>query len=262
MAAEIRHQTEEERRDALLALPELYVLVSDTSGKNFLNGDSVLLFSKKDYADEARDYLAQQLLMTSVRTVPAKEIPMFLQRAFWLSGAKGAIVDWGQEYFGAAADFFCDDLIAETAPDLVRSPDFVRALAKFLQELRRPASDAGRGQRLRALEDEMIRAFAGARFIIPYKKGAHPEENVKVEDLGNGTVLSFAQLSGEGGPATPLFTDTLLFTEHYDFPEWECHAMAAKELVYLPQYPGVIDPGEFDFAMNRNFVKSILNLIP
>ena len=262
MAAEIRHQTEEERRDALLALPELYVLVSDTSGKNFLNGDSVLLFSKKDYADEARDYLAQQLLMTSVRTVPAKEIPMFLQRAFWLSGAKGAIVDWGQEYFGAAADFFCDDLIAETAPDLVRSPDFVRALAKFLQELRRPVNDAGRGQRLRALEDEMIRAFAGARFIIPYKKGAHPGENVKVEDLGNGTSLSFAQLSGEGGPATPLFTDTLLFTEHYAFPEWECHAMAAKELVYLPQYPGVIDPGEFDFAMNRNFVKSILNLIP
>ena len=30
-------QTEKERRDALLALPEIYVLVSDTSGKTVIN---------------------------------------------------------------------------------------------------------------------------------------------------------------------------------------------------------------------------------
>ena len=243
--------------EKLADIEVLYVLESDVTGIPYLLGDDCLVFSKEEYAKEAQDYLMQQYYETSVREVENDDVAQYLIDAFYLNGALGMIIDYGQNWFREEAGFFLRDMYEEQ-PEAVRNPGFVRALSKLRVEMASFLNYAGKKEKLRALEDDMIREFASSRFLIPIKRGEFPGPDVKVDKITDTLTLSFGLVRGENGHAAPLFTDAVRFKERFDPDEWDCEIMEAKDITFVPVFPAVINPGTLDFAMSRDFVKQIL----
>ena len=141
----------------------------------FIDGSNMVwVYTDKTYADECVDYFMQQYRTTFIVTnIPKEDAVKFFGRTAYMKGAKSFRVDMGAY---AQIDICSEEIVSppdfSNVPPInrpVMNPDFFRAVAKFLEERWYRANYEGKKEKLRQFEDDMIKAFHDAKFLVPVK---------------------------------------------------------------------------------------------
>ena len=237
----------------VMALPEIYTLIDDSTMLPVLDKrGGFYIFSQRAFADEALDYHMQQMRIWEVKTIGQKDIYAFLGNEFYDNGAQYAIINDGQDWSLNRPEEFIDRPRYEDGKAPVSNPDYIRALTMLQQELHWRAGYEGKNETLREYENEMIRTFAGARFLVPFKGDGGFEA---------GGSMSFASLTGaDGRAALPIFSDWDQFAMYFDLDEWKGWVVKATELPDLPAETVVLNVATTAFAMNKNFLGQMLSI--
>lgn len=241
------------RPSMLMALQEIYTLTDDSTSLPFLDEQGYCyLFSKKEYAEEALDYYTQQRRIWHLKTIPHKDIYPFLGCEFYSNGANGAVIDNGQNYSMHKPEEFVarpDRSDMPPAQRPVENPDFIRAMTMLQQERHWRVDYPEKKKVFTAYEDEMIRTFVKARFLVPFKTDA------------NHSHLSFASLeNGDGKTAMPIFSDWDQFILTYDLREWNGWTMTAEDLLAAPDDSMVLNVGTLAFVMTKHFIQQMFSI--
>lgn len=252
LGAEVGHK--------FMALPEVYTLIDNATMLPALDKrGGIFLFSKREYADAALDYHMQQMHIWQVKAICSEDIYAFLGNEFYCNGAQYAVINDGRDWsLNQPGDFVAKpQYAAGDAP--VSNPDYIRALTMLQQELHWRAGYEGKEKTLHGYEDEMIRTFGLARFLVPFKSDA--EVSGGVINFKPGEQIRFASVSGaDGRKALPVFSDWDQFAMAYDTEEWQGWVVEAQELPDLPAETVVLNISTLAFAMNKQFLGQMLSI--
>lgn len=246
----------------VMALPKLYTINDRSTNLPFLDEYGLMyLFSEREYAENALDYYTQQLRIWELKEIEQKYIYPFLGHEFYDCGAKGAIIDNGQNYSRHSAEEFIKKPDYSTMPEAERpvtNPDFIRAISMLQQERTWRANYEGKNKTLTKLEDDMICTFVKSRFLIPFKSiQPTPDSN----GFSQGAGIQFAKLENDNGDkVTPIFSDWDQFALQYDLEEWNGWVIKAEELKDGFFASVVINVGTLAFVMNKNFLAQLFNI--
>jgi hypothetical protein len=251
----LQHETDLCRE--IMSLPEIYTLIDNSTLLPALDKNGgMYLFTKKEYADEALDYRMQQMHIWQVKAIENKHIYPFLGNEFYDNGARYAIINDGQEWCIKQPEDFVAKPQYDAADAPVSNPDYIRALTMLQQELHWQAKYDGKERILRGYEDEMIRTFGKARFLVPFKTDAQTDGNFEP-----GNQITFASVSNsEGRSALPIFSDWDQFAMAYDLEEWNGWAVTSEELPDLPADTKVLNIATIAFAMSNSFLGQMLSI--
>lgn len=235
----------------VMALPEIYTLIDNSTMLPALDSrGGFYLFTNKAFADEALDYRMQQMHVWEVKTIEQKDIYPFLGNEFYDNGAQYAIINDGQDWSMNRPEEFIERPRHDGGEAPVSNPDYIRALTLLQQELHWRANYEGKKAALRDYENEMIRTFAGARFLVPFKADGGFEA---------GGSMSFASVSGaDGRKAMPIFSDWDQFAMAFDLDEWKGWVVKATELPDYPAETVVLNLATIAFAMDKRFLGQML----
>lgn len=237
----------------VLSLPEIYTLIDSSTMLPALDKKGgFYIFTERAFADEALDYHMQQMRVWEVKTIEQKDIRPFLGNEFYNNGARYAVINDGQDWSLNRPEEFIDKPRYGDGEAPVSNPDYVRALTMLQQELHWRARYEGKEKTLRDYENEMIRTFAGARFLVPFKGDG---------GLEAGGRMTFASVTGAGGrKALPIFSDWDQFAMSYDLDEWHGWVVEAEELPDLPAETVVLNLATTAFAMDKEFLGQMLSI--
>lgn len=244
----------------LMALPAIYTLIDNSTMLPALDKNGgIFLFSRREFADEALDYHTQQMRVWQVREIGHKDIYTFLVNEFYDNGARYAVINDGQDWSLNRPEEFIGKPQYGPGDAPVSNPDYVRALSMLQQERSWRAAYDGKQKVLRACEDEMIRTFGSARFLVPFKSDARSDGKTMSFEPGN--QITFASLTNaEGRTALPIFSDWDQFMMVYDPHEWQGWVVGAGELPDLPAETVVVNPATIAFAMGKSFLGNMLSI--
>ena len=224
--------------------------------------DDVWVFTEKKYADECQDYFMQQYRTSFVVTeIPKEEAEKFFSTTAYMKGAKAFRIDMGA---------FCgmkipkENIAVPPESDKnnpsgkpLTNPDFFRALAKFQEERFYRVNYKGKAEKMRSFEDNMIKAFDNARFLIPV---SGLRGNVLSED---GVTLTIPSLKhGEGKDSfvsTPVFTDWDEFGKVFS-REWDGWIWTPEKLLDAPDDTVCINGGSLSFLMSKQMIRQVLDI--
>ena len=254
--------------DKIKAASAIWTVTDGITRLPFIDdNDCVWLFSEKAYADECVDYFMQQYRTTfKVTEIKNPDVLPFLGTASHLQGAAAFTIDNGQAYIVIKAG----DIVV--APDFsnvpainrpVMNPAYCRALAKFQQERLWRASYPEKGEKLRRLENEMIKTFCEAKFLVPVKgmenvvKDDPNAEGAGVMQKGAKITIPMLTAAGEGEnkkTATPAFTDWEEFNKIYSQKEWGGWIWTVRDLLAAPDDNVVINAGSLSFSLSKKMI--------
>lgn len=235
----------------------------------------VWVFSEKELADECVDYYMQQYRTTfEVTEIKKDDIIKFFGQTAYMKGAECFRVDMG----GYAGIKLKSEWIIEK-PDFsntpyinrpVMNPDYFRAVAKFKEEYHYRANYEGKKEKLHQFENDMIKAFHDARFLVPVKGMEQIKKNLEGKDengegvLTKGTKIFIPSLSkGERenvSLATPIFTDWEEFNKAYSQDEWGGWIWTAKDLLSAPDDVVCLNVGSLCFEMSKKMIQQMLDI--
>ena len=245
----------------VMALPSIYTLIDTNTLLPALDQrGGFYLFTERAFADEALDYHLQQMRLWEVKEISQKDIYPFLGNEFYCNGARYAVINDGQDWSMNRPEEFIEKPRNDDAANApVCNPDYIRALTMLQQELRWRARYDGKEKTLRRYEDEMIRTFAGARFLVPFKSDT-PSGGI-VTSFEPGSHIMFASVSnGDGRSAMPIFSDWDQFAMAYDLDEWNGWVVKAEELPGLPAETVVLNISTIAFAMSKPSLGQMLSI--
>ncbi|MBO7353311.1 MAG: hypothetical protein J6U61_03535, partial [Lachnospiraceae bacterium] len=214
--------TQEAMIEDLKNAVSVWTIIDRITNSPFIDdGNRVWIFTEKEYAERCLDYFMQQY-RTSFET---KEIDKEQRIRFFgitthMAGAEEYSVDPGNEgnMIVKGSDIVPPVDMSDT-PMInrpVMNPRLFRAVAKLQQERLYRANYEGKKDKLRAFEDDMIKNFAEAMFLVPVKGMEALKKNFESTNgsgegvLTAGTQISIPALSGGddgSSKATPVFTD-------------------------------------------------------
>ncbi len=253
----------------ILILKELFTIIDENTNLPFLDEEGrVFLFSNESFALECLDYYRQQLRMWQLLTIKHDDIKSFLEIEFCYNGARGAVIDNGQNYYIAEAAAFIPLPNLQAVPlseQPVMNPDYLRALTMLQQERLWKCDYPGKRELFDKYEDEMIHTFAKARFLVPVKiSGQDSLPAPKMSGtftLNPGQTISFPALkAADGREATPIFTDWYHMGQYYDKEEWGGWVLYPEDLLTLPTEMAVLNVASIAFGLPKNFVSNVLEL--
>ena len=244
----------------LMALPAIYTLIDNSTMLPALDKrGGIFLFSRREFADAALDYHMQQMHVWQVREIVHKDIYPFLGNEFYDNGALYAVINDGQDWSLNKPNEFIEKPQYAPGEASVSNPDYIRALTLLQQELHWRANYEGKEKTLHGYEDEMIRTFGEARFLVPFKTDARSDG--KTLDFEPGNQITYAALTNaERRTALPIFSDWDQFMMVYDPHEWQGCAVGAGELPDFPAETVVLNPATVAFAMSKSFLGKILSI--
>lgn len=218
------------------------------------DSNSVWLFSEKEIADECVDHFRQQYRTTfEVTEIPGEEIEEFLGITAYARGAGSFVIDNGRHYLTVMADEIAerpDFSTFTSAKNPVVNPALFRAIAKFQQERLWRVNYKGKAEKLRALEDDMIKAFCEARLIIPVKitaKQGSTKATICIPSLSN----------GDGHKATPAFTDWKEMSSVYPSSKWSGWVWTINDLLAAPDDTIVVNCKTLGFVVTKEMLRKM-----
>lgn len=258
----------------LLSADALWYVTDNITGHPFIDDENkVWIFTEQEYADACVDYFMQQYRTTfQVSEVVKEDIVNFFGANAYLRGAQTFHVDMGA-YAGIALK--PEDLVP--APDFtdvpeiqrpVMNPDFARSVAKFQQERLYRFNYQGNAEKLKIFEDDMIKSFYHAKFLVPMKileggQTSTPDENGECI-LQAETKFCIPNLtSADKNPsknATPVFTDWEEFNKSFSQDEWSGWIWRAEDLLSAPEDPIVLNVGSLAFPMSKKMIQQMLDI--
>lgn len=250
MSQEAWSQRELELSAKLKALPTLYTLIDDATQLPFLDDDGAFfLFTSEELAREALDYYLQQLRIWHVESIEQKDLIPFLGCEFYNNGATEAIID-GHQYSRLMPEILVTKPDYSAIPEKQRpvtNPDFIRALTMLKQEQFWKVDYENKKQVFMTFEDEMIRTFVKAHFLVPFQS--------------NGNRISFASVnSDDGRTAMPVFSDWDQFALVYELDQWNGWNMSAEDLLHGPADTVVLNLNTLSFAMSKPFMEKMFEI--
>lgn len=224
----------------------LYTVVDDATGYSFITeiNDSIWIFSEKEYADACVEHYKEEYRNFHTLEIKKESLITFLGRAFYTNGVGGIFVDNGQTGYYIEA---CDLVLP---PDWngfpenripVVNPDFMRAHLKLSQELGWKIDYRERRKVLEKLENDLVRASANVRFLVP-TKGAPESKNPADIILGENSDTILPMLIGKDGvKGLPVFTDWDQFHLLYSDKEYHAWVMDFDSLTGILNNEGGFD---------------------
>ena len=213
----------------------VWTIIDRITNSPFIDdGNRVWIFTEKEYAERCLDYFMQQYRTSfEIKEIDKEQRIRFFGITTHMAGAEEYSVDPGTEgnMIVKGSDIVPPVDMSDT-PMInrpVMNPRLFRAVAKLQQERMYRANYEGKKEKLRAFEDEMIRSFAEAMFLVPVKGMETLKKNFESTDgsgegvLTAGTQISIPALSGGddgSSKATPVFTDWIEFNKAYSQEEW------------------------------------------
>lgn len=227
--------------DKFKAAKALYVAYDKATQYPYIDGeDRVWLFSREEFADSARDYFMQQLVMLEMKKIGQEEILPALG-LFHVWGLPRILLDNGQYHVELKRDELLPPPDWSGTPEIsipVTNPGLQRALMKFFQNLHAPSgSQEAKEQLLNGLEAQMLDEVLQARYLIPMQLQEANPSTADAEGrktLNEGTVLQFGVLSAEDESSwLPAFTDWFEFEKVYDKTIWSSNIATYEDLITI-----------------------------
>ena len=250
----------------LLAADRIWVIYDQVTDMPYFDEEAMIYaFSEEEYAVGALDYFAQRYRNWRVEVISRENIYNFLGRTFYMDGALGVLLDNGQNYIRFAADSLVEAPdwtgVAEISIPL-HNPDYMRALILFQQERGWRADYESKGEKLAAMETEMIRTFAQARFLIPVKgmdQAVKTGENQAT--IQKDTEIQIPTLTADNGRrGLPVFTDWTQFEKVYSKNEWGGWIWEANSLSHVDAEDVIINLNTVSFVASREMVAQMLDI--
>ncbi|MBO4911610.1 MAG: SseB family protein [Butyrivibrio sp.] len=232
------------------------------------DGNRAWVFTEREYADECVGHFMKQFRTTfEVTEIPHSDLFRFFGISAYMRGVETFQVDI---LAYSAISIKSEEIIP--APDFsktpainrpVMNPDFFRAVAKFQEERLYSADYKGKKEMLKSLEEDMVKAFRGATFLVPVK--GMDQISKKIDAKGSvkkGTKISIPCLSKGTGKdetnATPVFTDWDEFNKVYSQEEWGGWIWKASDLSGAPEDMIVVNAGSLGFEMSKGMIRKML----
>ena len=212
--------------------------------------------------------------MANLTNISKEDALKFFGRTAYMKGAKSFRIDMGAY---AQIDICSEEIVSppdfSNVPPInrpVMNPDFFRAVAKLQEERWYRATYEGKKEKLREFEDDMIKAFHDAKFLVPVKGMEALKNNTESTGdkgegvLKKGTTISIPTLTkGEGDAmlkATPAFTDWDEFNKIYSQEEWGGWIWRSEDLLGAPDDIICLNAGSVGFEMSKKMIRQMLDI--
>lgn len=226
-------------KDKIKNAEELYIAYDKNTNYPYIDEeDRIWIFSKKEYANKARDYFVQQFLMINMKKIDGGEI---IQRfaKFHIFGIRKILIDNGEYNIEINRDDILPPPDWSTTPKInipVTNPNLQYSMIKFFQQLHSKRNYKGKEQFLKGLEDEMLDEVIGSKYLIPMKLKEEGEEDSPNEEgiviLKKDTIMEFSNLEGDDDTVwQPAFTDWEEFEKVYDKDVWSGNIVTYDDLL-------------------------------
>lgn len=230
-------------RDRIEDAAELYIAYDNNTNYPYIDvDDRIWMFSKEEYATNAKDYFMQQLIILDMKKISHEEIMKTFAHLHRL-GIKKIVMDNGEYNI----EINRDDILPP--PDWsdtkkisipVENPELQHAMIQFFQMAHSKNNSQGREQTLHQLEDKMLDEVINAKYLIPMQL---KEEEPSIPDehgnstLKKGTTMQFANLvsNDDDTQALPAFTDWTEFEKVYDKNIWSGNIATYDDLLAVSQ---------------------------
>ena len=232
------------------------------------DGNRVWVFTEREYADECVGYFMKQFRTTfEVTEIPHSDLFRFFGISAYMRGVEVFQVDIlaysaisiKSEAIIPAPDFSKTPAINRP----VMNPDFFRSVAKFQEERLYSADYDGKKEMLKKLEEDIVKAFRSASFLVPVKGMDQIAKRIDAKgSVKKGTKISIPCLSKGSGKnetnATPVFTDWDEFNKVYSQEEWGGWIWKASDLMGAPEDMIVVNSGSLGFEMSKGMIRKML----
>lgn len=217
---------------------ELFIAYDQNTNYPYIDEDDrIWVFSKEEFALNAKDYFLQQLVMLEMKKISKEEVMVTFANLHRL-GIKKIIMDNG-EY---TVEINRDDILpppdwSETSQICipVENPELQHAMIKFFQILHSKITYEGKDQICHQLEDRMLDEVIKAKYLLPMQLKedipSDPNEEGTVT-LKQGDTLQFASIVGNNNEDwLPVFTDWTEFEKAYDKNIWKSNIISYDDLL-------------------------------
>lgn len=265
------------------AMETVFLLSDKSTGFPFLNNGFVDIYSKKEYAEMAVLYYAEQFRELEVRELPPSQpdkapvpvgegnekkglrVPAFV--LFYYLGMELVRFDNG----------FCRVVLKRG--DVLPPPDYTGMPAAqapvdnpalrlrildFFGEVRWKVNYDKREAVLKAKEDAMLKEIAASKFLIPMRYDGRAVEKSGGRQIAfqKDTKFMFAVIKNNAGEMfTPIFTDFTEFSKIYPPKEWGAAVVTIQDAVRINKGKGiVINPSGENLVLNDKAIGAVLGM--
>ncbi|PJI07554.1 MULTISPECIES: enhanced serine sensitivity protein SseB [Clostridium] len=221
---------------------ELYIAYDKNTNYPYIDdNDRVWLFSKEEYAERAKDYFMQQLIMLEMKKITSDEIIKEFANLH-RTGIKKILVDNGEYNTEIDRDNILPPTDWSNTPDInipVTNPKLQHGMIRFFQMLYSKNNYKGKEQVLHSLEDKMLDEVLNAKYLVPMKlqeKEPSVPDEAENRTIKEGAIMRFANLVGDDNANwLPAFTDWTEFEKVYDKNSWSGNIAFYDDLLALSE---------------------------
>ncbi|MBQ9119811.1 MAG: SseB family protein [Lachnospiraceae bacterium] len=260
-------QVYENLLECLRKQDEVYMTFDKATNFPFLNQGLVDIYTKREYAELAVMYYAEQFRQLEVRalkpmpTKESKEAPAYV--LMYYLGMGRIMVDNGQSRALISRDALLpppDYSKLQPAQRPAENQALRLHMLDFFQEARWQVNYEKRAEVLKAKEEAMLLEVSKGRFMIPMKYDGMQlkagENQIKIKP---DTQLMFAAIKNPAGESyTPIFTDMPEFGKMYPNGEWAAIVIPFEEAVRISRGKGlVINPVGENLVLNEKAIDGV-----
>ncbi|MBQ6520995.1 MAG: hypothetical protein IJI14_19995 [Anaerolineaceae bacterium] len=206
----------------------------------FMPNCYVCLFTEREYAQQMSDRLAAYRRTVRVSSLEKAHLRAFYEQQFSLYGAKGIIIDVGQNAMAFPPDHFISEKDYKVYDP--KNPDLVRSLSMLQQEVK----FGGDANVIAQLRSESVKYLSTAKFIMPLPFRAGKPNYLEVVKPGTKSPL-----------AVPVFTDLAQYNIFYTNTTFQKRIMTVGDLSKIPPQLFTVNPGTLWFPVDKETLKKL-----
>lgn len=221
---------------------KLYIAYDRATNYPYIDdSDRLWIFSKEEYANNAKDYFMQQLIMLEMKKINTEEIMKTFVDLHRL-GIKNIIVDYGEYNTEIDRDSILEPFDFMDIPKInipVLNPELQHAIICFFQKLDSGNNYEAKKMDLHQLEDKMLEQIINAKYLIPMqikeKEDFTPDKQGIITLKKGNTIQVANSISSDKKHWLPAFTDWEEFKKAYDENIWSANISTYDDLLVLSE---------------------------
>lgn len=221
---------------------ELYIAYDKNTNYPYIDSSNKSwIFTKEEYAKNAKDYFMQQRIMLEIKRIAKDEIAMAFSE-FHRLGIEKVIVDNGEYNTEINRDDILQPPDWSDTPKIsipIINPKLQNTMINFFQILYSQNNFEGKDRVVHELEGKMLEEVLNAKYLIPMQieeiDPSSSGENGTIT-LNKDTKIQFANLVRNDNTSwLPAFTDWVEFEKEYDKNVWNGNIISYDDLLTLSQ---------------------------
>lgn len=240
--------------DRLNQQEKIYIAWDERTGYPHVMGDgTILIFSRKEYADKAKDHYDGLGLPLHIQEVVKSKQKLFWADCHWW-GMEQLVLDVGTYSTRLPRNLLLPPPDYSDVPEIsvpVANPGVMLAVVRHRQILFEEKKDEQWKRAEHYLCDRMLKEIVKGRYLCPVQwedAGLEQPDETGQVTLKKDTRVKFALLTDkEEQKWLPVFTDWKAFRRVYNDKEWKGQIVSYRDVMALSQDHGfVINPGSME----------------